>query len=76
MASIPSNYEINVAKKKNPEDKYGIHYCCIEIPETRIENARKKLAEIRKMFGSDFNVTMTYWTCKGYPIEELKEDTL
>ncbi|MCR5453165.1 MAG: hypothetical protein K6F00_11115 [Lachnospiraceae bacterium] len=69
MASIPSNYEINVAKKRNKDDEYGIHYCRIELSDTFRENAEEKLKFIREKFGDEFNVTMTYWECCGHKIE-------
>ena len=70
MASIPCNYEINVAKKRNPEDKYGIHYCKIELGSCLEETAEKKLEFIRNIFGEEFNVSMTYWDCRGKHKEE------
>lgn len=66
-------YEINVAKKRTPNDKYGIHYCRIELPETSPDEANKKFAEIAEVFGKDFNVTMTYWECRGYNVNLVKE---
>lgn len=65
MASIPSNYEINVAKKRNPEDKYGIHFCKIEISEYLEVKAKEKLDFFRELFGNEYHVSMTYWDCKG-----------
>ena len=69
MARVANNYEINVAKKSFPSDEYGIHYCCIEIPETGVREARQKLAEIREIFGKEYNVNMTYWDCRGIDVE-------
>ena len=63
--SIPSNYEINVAKKRNPEDEYGIHFCKIELPCTFEVEAEEKLEFFRKLFGEGYHVSMTYWECKG-----------
>ncbi len=70
MASIPCNYEINVAKKRNKDDKYGIHYCRIELPDTFRANAVEKLKVIKETFGDEYNVTMTYWECRGYEVEQ------
>ena len=75
MASIPTNYEINVAKKRNPDDQYGLHYCRIELSETRRDDAVTKFKEIRKMFGKDYNVTLMLWECHGYGIE-VNEDAI
>lgn len=69
MASIPNNYEINVAKKRNSEDKYGIHFCKIQISTNFEETAEEKLKFFRELFGNDYNVTMTHWKCYG----EIKE---
>ena len=65
MAHIASNYEINVALKKNPEDKYGEHWCKIDLPDGLEERAEKKLEMLRSIFGDHFSVTMTYWECHG-----------
>ena len=65
MASINSNYEINVAKKRNPDDKYGVHFCKIELPEFLAEPAEEKLQCLRKIFGDEYHVSMTYWYCRG-----------
>ena len=65
MASVPMNYEINVAKKENKDDQYGRHFCKIQIPEVLEENAEEKLEFIRKVFGDDFHVSMTRWDCLG-----------
>ena len=67
MASIPCNFEINVAKKAT--DKVSYHFCRIEIPEVIESEARKKLELIRRIFGDDYNVSMTFWNCYGKPIE-------
>lgn len=67
MASIPSNYEINVAKKRNPEDKYGIHKCKIELSSDVFtdERAEKELHFFRELFGDEYNVSLTHWKCYG-----------
>ena len=65
MASISDNYEINVAKKRNPEDKYGIHFCRIEISDPLEDIAEEKLEFFRKLFGDEYNVSMTHWECRG-----------
>lgn len=58
-------YEINVAKLRNPEDKYGIHWCRIELPDWNEDQAKAKLDMLRLVFGNRFNITMTYWKCTG-----------
>ena len=65
MASITDNFEINVAKKQNPEDKHGIHFCRIEIPDLAVSKAEEKLRILRELFGNDYCVSMTHWTCQG-----------
>ena len=67
------SYEINVAKKRTPDDEYGLHYCKIELPETSPSEAGKKFTEIAEMFGSSYNVTMTHWECRGYNVNLVKE---
>ena len=66
MASIQSNYEINVAKKRNPEDKYGVFFCKIEIDAPFENLAEEKLEFFRELFGDEYNVSMTHWVCKGH----------
>jgi len=66
MASIPDNYEINVAKKNNPENQYGTHFCRIQIDNAwNDEMAEEQLRFFRNLFGEGYNVTMTHWICRG-----------
>ena len=66
MASIPDNYEINVAKKLRLEDQYGTHFCKIQIDNAwNDEIAEKYLQFFRELFGEEYNVTMTHWICRG-----------
>ena len=65
MASIENNYEINVAKKRFPDDQYGIHFCRIQLPEHFEKDAEEKLKFMRELFGDEFNISMTYWRCFG-----------
>lgn len=57
---MESKYYINVAKKKNPEDEYGVHFLRIELPEHFEEDAVKKLKFLKELFGDEFNVDMSY----------------
>ena len=66
MASIPDNYEINVAKKEKPDDNYGRHFCKIQLSESFDESAEEKLNFFRNLLGDEYNVTMTHWQCRGY----------
>ena len=70
--SIPDNYEINVAKKRNPDDEYGIHVCKIQLPETLPIAAEEKLNFFRELFGEEYNVSMTHWVCRGESKEEWR----
>ncbi len=71
MASVPDNYEINVAKKKNPKDQYGSHFCRIQIDNARNdEMAEEQLQFFRELFGKGYNVNMTHWVCRGENKEE------
>lgn len=68
--SIEDNYEINVAKKRNSDDQYGIHWCRIELGATSKEIAQEKLAFLKFIFGKNFNLTMTFWECRGHNVKE------
>lgn len=71
--SIPDNYEINVAKKQNSDDEYGIHFCKIQLSrEWNDEMAEEKLQFFRDLFGDEYNVSMTYWECRGKAKEEWR----
>ena len=74
MASIADNYEINVAKKRHPDDEYGIHFCKIELPMgiTFPLEAEEKLNFFRELFGNEYHISMTHWTCRGEIKEEWK----
>lgn len=65
MASIVDNYEINVAKKRNPNDEYGDHFCRIQLSEAIEAEAEKKLKFFRELFGDEYNVTMVHWVYRG-----------
>lgn len=65
MASIADNYDINVAKKVDSNDRYGIHFCSIQLDVWNDELAEEKLKFFRNLFGDDYHVTLTHWTCRG-----------
>ena len=66
MSSIADNYEINVAKKKNADDKYGVHFCKIQLSsDVMEEEAEEKLDFFRNLFGNEYHVSMTHWICRG-----------
>ena len=66
MASIPDNYEINVAKKLRLEDQFGKHFCKIQTDNAwNDEMAEKYLQFFRELFGEEDDVTMTHWICRG-----------
>lgn len=65
MANIADDYEINVAKKRNPDDKYGFHFCKIELPTVFESEAEERLQFFRKLFGDEYHVSMVYWKCRG-----------
>lgn len=71
MASIPNNYEINVAKKRNSEDRVGFHFCRIQLRTDCYtdEQAEEQLKFFRELFGDMYRVSMTHWKCHG----EIKE---
>lgn len=63
--SIPDNYEINIAKKRNPEDQYGVHWCKVQLSDSFEEQAEEKLKFLRELFGEEYNISMTKWECRG-----------
>lgn len=74
MASIPDNYEINVAKKVK-DYHHAIHFCRIELPSYSEEDAVSKLNTLRQLFGNEYILTMTHWICRGEHRNEWKGDT-
>lgn len=72
MASVPNNYEINVAKKRKHGDQYGVHFCKIQLSSDiwRDEEAEEKLKFFRELFGEEYHVSMVYWKCVGERKEE------
>lgn len=62
MASVPSNYEINVAKN-------GKHYCRIQLRESYEKEAIRKLKTLREIFGNEYELWMTYWKCEGFIVD-------
>ena len=71
MAMIPSNYQINVAKK-HPKCAYGMHYCLIELGQMLPKDADEKFRELSEMFGEEYNLSLTRVECYGTPIAEYK----
>lgn len=68
------NYEINVAKKRDPDDEYGIYFCKIQLTnEWNDEMAEEKLQFFRELFGKEYHVTLTHWICRGYAKEEWEK---
>lgn len=63
--SITDNYEINVAKKKSPDDEYGVYFCTIELSNDFEQEAEAKLEFFRQLFGDEYHISMTRWTCRG-----------
>ena len=56
--TITDNYEINVAKDRK-------HFCKIQLSDCFEVDAEAKLEFFRKLFGDEYHVTMTHWTCRG-----------
>jgi len=70
--SIHDNYEINVAKKRKPDDEYGIHFCKIQLSVQFEDEAEEQLTFFRELFGESYNVSMTYWECRGKSKDEWR----
>lgn len=54
-----NNYIIYISKKRNPEDKYGINWCKVELPDCDEEKAKEKFDMLRILFGELFILHMT-----------------
>lgn len=71
---IPSNYEINVAKKQMKpfdfEERY-YHYCRIELGDIGKLEAIDKLHQLRKFFPKEFKLSLMHVNCSGEGVEEL-----
>lgn len=52
-------YIIYVSKKRSQEDKYGIFWCKVELPEYDEEKAKEKFDMLRLLFGEMFVLHMT-----------------
>jgi hypothetical protein len=73
MASIQSNYELNVAKRGQPNWQGEItysHLCRIElgagVPDAMLAAAR----EISDRFPApEYRLSLTYWECTGKPLQ-------
>lgn len=75
MASIPSNFEINIAQADPKHRQFGTnkplyrHHAKLELGQMLEANALLKLADTRTRYPApDFNVTMTHWVCRGYSV--------
>ena len=54
-----NDYIIYISKRRNPEDKYGIYWGKIELPDYDEEKAIAKYDFIRVLLGDTFVVTLT-----------------
>ena len=53
-----NNYIIYISKKRNPDDKYGISWCKVELPDYDEEKAKEKFDMLRILLGETFILTM------------------
>ena len=53
-----NDYIINIAKKRNPSDIYGMYWGKIELSEYDEEKAKEKFDMLRLLFGEVFILTM------------------
>lgn len=72
MSNISDHFEINVAKKKNVTSKRGVHWGRIELPDWCEDEAEEKLNLLRKLFGDEYEISMTKWTYRGMSKENWK----
>ena len=52
-------YEIRIAKRRNPDDRFGIFWGKVELPDYDEEKAKEKFDMMRLLFGGTFIMTMT-----------------
>ena len=45
---------MNIAKKRSPTDKYGIHWCSVEFNDCDEEKLKEKVDMLRLLFGDTF----------------------
>lgn len=62
-------YEINIAKKRTPSDKFGIHWGRVELPDYDEEKAKEKLGLLKLLFGDMFVMSLKHWECQGKEVE-------
>ena len=48
------NYTVYISKKRCPEDKYGIYWGKLELPDYDEEKAKEKFDMLRLLFGDKF----------------------
>lgn len=51
-------YEINISKKRDPNDRFGIHWAKVELPDYDEEKAIAKMDMLKLVFGENFILTM------------------
>ena len=76
MASIPNNFEINVAKDTHNDGVRYVHYCRIELPDTLSTLAMKKFKEVVDLFGEGYKLTLTYNECHGENVLESTDGNI
>ena len=52
------NYIIYISKKRSSEDKYGLYWGKIELPDCDEEKAKEKFDMLRLLFGDKFILHM------------------
>ena len=55
---MTENYEINISKKRMPNDKYGIHWARVELPDCDEEKIKEKFDMLQLLFGDKFIISM------------------
>lgn len=51
-------YVINISKKRSSDDKFGIHWAQIRLPDYDEEKAKAKMDLLKVLLGKTFIVTM------------------
>ena len=60
-----NDYIIYISKKRSPDDKFGIYWAKVELPDCDEEKATAKFDLLRVLMGDTFVVTLTIMS-RGY----------
>lgn len=55
---MTEHYEINISKRRCSEDKHGIHWAKVELPDYDEEKAIAKMDMLKLLLGEKFILTL------------------